>query len=145
MNCGHFYLKSIPNLQEWLAIEDDWLLKLPLKMALRVSMNWLELNHELWRLVPWLTTCIPVNKWHVLMPPMEFMASYLVTMWKQKHSCHHLAQIDLLSKLQMTQVDHNLRQTCRYNKENRDNIYDSGTKQRQLSFNTNVFLLVILF
>jgi hypothetical protein len=56
-----------------------------------------------------------------------------------------MAQIDLLSKLQMTQVDHNLRQTCRYNKENRDNIYDSGTKQRQLSFNTNVFLLVILF
>jgi hypothetical protein len=43
-----------------------------------------------------------------------------------------MAQIDLLSKLQMTQVDHNLRQTCQYNKENRDNIY-SGTKQRQLS------------
>jgi hypothetical protein len=28
-----------------------------------------------------------------------------------------MAQIDLLSKLQTTQVDRNLRQTCRYNKE----------------------------
>jgi hypothetical protein len=28
-----------------------------------------------------------------------------------------MAQIDSLSKLQMTQVDRNLRQTCRYNKE----------------------------
>jgi hypothetical protein len=54
-----FLLEKYPNLQELLTIKYDWLLKLPLKMALSVSMTWLKLNHELWRLIPWLTTCIP--------------------------------------------------------------------------------------